>query len=113
MTFKNEGLFCWADMGSTDVEASKKFYSELFGWTWKSMESPKGEDYNFAMVGDAVVAGLTKSMCSEGKSYWATYFNTSDIDSKIKKVEELGATMSSPIFSSETLAPAPVPETSP
>ena len=29
------GSFCWNELATTDAEACKKFYSELFGWTTK------------------------------------------------------------------------------
>ena len=28
------GTFCWIELGTTDSEAAKKFYTELFGWTF-------------------------------------------------------------------------------
>ena len=32
MEFK-AGSFCWLELGTTDQNAAKKFYSNLFGWT--------------------------------------------------------------------------------
>jgi predicted enzyme related to lactoylglutathione lyase len=26
------GTFCWVDLGTTDAEGAKKFYTGLFGW---------------------------------------------------------------------------------
>jgi uncharacterized protein len=26
------GMFCWADLGTTDADAAKVFYTAVFGW---------------------------------------------------------------------------------
>ena len=36
------GHFCWFELATTDRTSAKKFYSELFGWTWN--DSPTGPD---------------------------------------------------------------------
>ena len=28
------GTFCWIDLGTTDQDGAKKFYGELFGWSF-------------------------------------------------------------------------------
>lgn len=28
------GTFCWTDLGTTDVDGAKAFYTGLFGWTF-------------------------------------------------------------------------------
>jgi hypothetical protein len=38
----DEGMLCWADLGTTDVAAAKRFYTALIGWTWK--DEPIGEN---------------------------------------------------------------------
>lgn len=88
MSFNSEGMFCWADMGSTNVEASKKFYTDMFGWTWDDA----GNDYWIAKMGKSMVAGLMKSQCPDGKSYWSTYLNTADLDTTMATAEKNGAT---------------------
>jgi len=27
------GTFCWADLGTPDADAAKRFYTALFGWS--------------------------------------------------------------------------------
>ena len=36
------GSFCWIELGTTDQNAAKKFYGELF--CWKADDSPMGPD---------------------------------------------------------------------
>ncbi len=42
------GTFCWVELGTTDGQAAKKFYTELFGWTFT--ESPVGPGMVYAMA---------------------------------------------------------------
>jgi predicted enzyme related to lactoylglutathione lyase len=35
------GTFCWIDLGTSDVEGAKKFYTQLFDWDY--VDSPMGE----------------------------------------------------------------------
>jgi len=35
MTQHAAGMFCWAQVGTTDPEAAKNFYGGLFGWTYE------------------------------------------------------------------------------
>jgi len=35
MEMPKHGEFCWNDLATSDLEASKKFYRELFGWQFK------------------------------------------------------------------------------
>ena len=34
-----QGTFCWDELATTDMEASKMFYSEIFGWHLKSSDN--------------------------------------------------------------------------
>ena len=32
------GTFCWAELGTTDQDSAKKFYTSLFGWQYKDTD---------------------------------------------------------------------------
>ena len=36
------GSFCWAELATTDLEAAKKLYCELFGWSAVDYPIPGG-----------------------------------------------------------------------
>ena len=40
--------FCWTELLTTDVDGAKKFYSELFGWTFE--DNPVGENQVYVMA---------------------------------------------------------------
>ena len=41
------GTFCWADLGTPDAAAAKRFYTALFGWT--AEDRPMGPDAFYTM----------------------------------------------------------------
>ena len=45
-----DGVFCWIDLGTTDLEAAKAFYSGLFGWTFVDMPTDTGTIYSMAQL---------------------------------------------------------------
>ena len=49
MTKYRPGTFCWSDLASVDVEASKAFYTGLFGW--KVTDIPVGEGVSSSTFG--------------------------------------------------------------
>lgn len=52
-----QGSIHWSELVSADVEASKKFFSQIAGWTITEMPMPNGA-YNICMVDGAPVAGI-------------------------------------------------------
>jgi len=48
------GDIWWVDLGSPDIEASKMFYGDLFGWTFEQGEF----GYNLAHKGSDITAGV-------------------------------------------------------
>ncbi|MER5441608.1 VOC family protein [Streptomyces sp. NPDC002790] len=53
-----EGAPCWADARLADVEAGKRFYGDLFGWTFDEGAGAERGYYTAAYSGDRSVAAL-------------------------------------------------------
>lgn len=87
------GTPCWVDLTSTDLEATKGFYTALFGWSFEDMGEEFGH-YNLISVGDDVVGGSmqydAEFMGPEPNNAWSPYFATKDVAASGKKAEELG-----------------------
>jgi predicted enzyme related to lactoylglutathione lyase len=85
------GTFVWNELGSTDVEAAKKFYTELFGWKLKEGQAASMV-YNEIMVGDRAVGGIYQmgKEYGDAPSHWMAYVAVEDVDASAKRVEELG-----------------------
>ncbi|WP_093800380.1 VOC family protein [Streptomyces sp. Wb2n-11] len=93
-----EGMPCWVDVTLADVEAGKRFYGALFGWTF---EDPGADDR-----GRAVWAGFVNAL-SEGRKVaalapkrdgrmptaWGVYFATDDAVALARKIRDAGGQM--------------------
>ncbi len=93
-----EGMPCWVDVTLADVEAGKRFYGALFGWTF---EDPGVDDR-----GRAVWAGFVNAL-SDGKkaaalapkrdgrmpTAWGVYFATDDAVALARRIRDAGGQM--------------------
>lgn len=91
------GTFCWVELGTTDGEAAKKFYTELFGW--KFTDIPAGPSGVYTMLNQdgkdvAALYTMPEEMTSHGvPPHWMSYVSTSNADETASKAKELGATL--------------------
>lgn len=97
MTFSDEPLLgkaVWHDLVSEDLDAARRFYGGLFGWTFESRQSPVGRDYLLARHGDIYVAGLVAAppRGEDGKnvSRWLPYLSVSNVDSAAARATAAG-----------------------
>lgn len=102
ITSAQPGSFCWVDLHTTDVEAAKAFYSELFGWKTRTDEMPGGGTYTMLSVGDKIIGGLggqTEDMKKQGVlPMWTSYVAVASADDAVAKAVELGGTVIAPAF---------------
>jgi predicted enzyme related to lactoylglutathione lyase len=87
------GTPSWVDLSSPDLDASARFYGELFGWEAVAGEGPVEETGGYRMfrLGDAMVAGLGPAQ--EGQPpVWTTYVSVSDAAAAKAAVEAAGGT---------------------
>ncbi|MFI5236531.1 MAG: VOC family protein [Ignavibacteriales bacterium] len=76
------GKFVWRDLMTDDVPAVKKFYTELFGWTYLNIGDDEN-DYTVVLHGDKPIAGIfkLKDVESENRySQWISYLAVDDIN---------------------------------
>ena len=91
------GTFCWVELGTTDGEAAKKFYTELFGWD--SIDNPIGPGMVYTMLKlDGKDVGALYKMPPEMTSngvppHWMSYVSVNNADEAAAKAKELGATL--------------------
>ena len=80
----------WVDLGSPDLDASREFYAELFGWTADVSDDPQFGGYTTFKKDGKAVAGAG-GLSSEGQvPTWSTYVATDSADATAAKVEENG-----------------------
>ncbi|MCA1626496.1 MAG: VOC family protein [Acidobacteria bacterium] len=85
------GTICWNELTTKNVEAAKKFYTELFGWTLTKSEAA-GVDYTEFQVGGRPFGGMFQMTPEFGDatSHWMAYVAVDDVDAAARRVEELG-----------------------
>ena len=71
------GTFCWAELGTTDVEAATAFYGEVFAW--------EVEGTRFRLDGSDV-AGVEAA----DEARWRSRLSVEDVDALAERVRELG-----------------------
>jgi uncharacterized protein len=87
-----QGTFSWADLGTSDPEAAKAFYSGLFGWQTEDSPLPQGGMYTLAKLQGRAVAGLAGTMPGQPTA-WNSYVTVDDADAAATRAGELGATV--------------------
>jgi len=60
------GIVSWNELVSRDPDASKKFYSQLFGWKIETMNMGPGKEYTMMKVGERPAAGLIRMPTEAG-----------------------------------------------
>ncbi|MEU3255044.1 VOC family protein [Streptomyces sp. NPDC006997] len=81
-----EGVPCWLDAQLADVEAGKRFYGGLFGWSFE--ESYGGTVWAYA-EGEPVAA-LAQKTDGRLPTVWTVYFATPDADALTRRVHAAG-----------------------
>lgn len=91
------GTPCWTDLQTTDVEAAKAFYGELFGWTFDDMPTPMGATYSLAQVGPETVAAIAPQPAMGAQNSipptWNIYIAVDDADKAVAAASDNGGTV--------------------
>ena len=101
------GSFCWVELGTSDNEAAKNFYTQLFGW--EADDHPMGPDgvYTILKLEGKDVGGLyklTPDMVGQGvPPNWMSYVATANADETTEKAKAAGATIMNGPFDVSTL----------
>lgn len=95
--FKTHGAFSWTELMTTDPEAAKKFYSELFGWDIEEMEM-EGMRYAVVKVGEEAIGGIMgiPPETQGAPPNWGTYVTVDDVDATVEQAQALGANILMP-----------------
>ncbi len=84
------GAPCWVDLMSSDVEKSKAFYGELFGWTADEPNPEFGGYTNFRKDGEQV-AGLMAAQEEGMPDVWSVYLAVEDAEKTVEVAKANGA----------------------
>jgi predicted enzyme related to lactoylglutathione lyase len=87
------GVFAWDELMAKDVEAEKRFYGEVFGWTPSDMDMGGGFTYTMFKVGDRDAAGGMPLGDIPAPPNWCTYITPDDVDETVARARKLGASV--------------------
>jgi predicted enzyme related to lactoylglutathione lyase len=89
MSFSTEplqGKVIWHDLITEDLEGARRFYGELFGWTFENSSGARGENYMLARNNNVYVAGMVEiDAANDGNKYsrWLPYISVADVDDAV------------------------------
>lgn len=86
------GKFVWFEIMTHDIEKSKAFYTELFGWGVEEMTMQNDFVYTAFKNGNTPIGGfflLDESM-KDVPAHWLAYLSVEDVDATAKKLEAAG-----------------------
>lgn len=88
---REPGTLSWNELSTSDANASKAFYTSLFGWTAETSDMG-GRDYTVFQSGDDQVAGMMEITPDMGPMppSWGVYFDVEDPDETAGRVKDLG-----------------------
>ena len=83
---------CHVEMNSTDLEATRKLTSELFGWTFQEIQP----GYWLFSAGEGCGGGVSKVEESTGKGDIQFYVSVESIDETLEQAGALGGAVDTP-----------------
>lgn len=96
------GTFCWTDLTTTDQDAAKAFYGELFGWNAVDNEVGDGVYYSMMEIDGKPVGAISPQQQQQRDAgvppTWNSYISVENADETLKRAAELGATVHAPAF---------------
>jgi predicted enzyme related to lactoylglutathione lyase len=99
------GSFCWLELGTTDRNAAKKFYSALFDWTSEDMPMGPEMTYTIFRLGGKDMAGtyqlMKEQLDAHVPPHWMPYIRVENADAAAAKAVKLGA--------KQLMAPSDIP----
>ena len=80
----------WIDLSSADPDASRRPYTQLFGWTADSIAAPVAGGYGIFKLAGKEVAGVGPLQDPSQPTTWTMYVVVADADATAQKVKPAG-----------------------
>lgn len=83
----------WVDLMTSDADAARTFYGELFGWTAETGSEEFGGYFNFVLAGERVAGGMgyQPGMPADAvPDRWSVYLRTEDAEKTVATVADRG-----------------------
>jgi uncharacterized protein len=85
------GKVIWADLVTPDLDAAKRFYGALFGWTFRDV--PGDPNYALVLLDGEPLAGLFQKALPSGQAQqpaWLTFLAVRDVDAAQQTARQHG-----------------------
>jgi predicted enzyme related to lactoylglutathione lyase len=100
--YHTPGSFCWIELATTDQNAAKNFYGELFGWSVNDSPIGPNDFYSmFKIKGRDVGAAYTlrPDQRTQGvPPHWMIYVAVESVDKAAERAAQLGGKVIAPPF---------------
>jgi predicted enzyme related to lactoylglutathione lyase len=80
----------WMDLGTRNMDASKRFYSELFGWTTFEEPDPDLGGYTVYQLDGKAVGGVMNLGDNPAPNSWLPYIGVSDVRATVEAIKSAG-----------------------
>ena len=90
------GAPCWADLWTSDVEGSCRFYSQLFGWEAQEPNEEFGGYFMFTLNGAPIAGGMGDMGDMKADNSWKVYLSTDDIATATTELVKRGGVSLAP-----------------
>jgi len=92
------GQFCWNELATNNLQASKDFYGKVFGW--KFIDHSMGDTtYTMIQLGDNNFGGIwsiPKDQEHHIPPHWMSYILVKNLNESVKSAEKAGASIIKP-----------------
>lgn len=86
------GTPCWVDYGAPDVDAAKRFYADVLGWSFTGGD-PAYSGYLTCLARDREAAAIAPQQDPSDPPRWTTYFATDNADAAAERITDAGGTV--------------------
>lgn len=86
------GKVVWADLVAPDVDAARKFYGELLGWSYRTLEEG-GRPYTLAYRSGLAVAGMIQRRGDDARDAsgrWIGFVSVADVPAAVARTTQRG-----------------------
>src|ERR1700691_2074142 len=90
------GSPCWTDLWTSDVQGSRRFYGELFGWEANEPSPEFGGYFMFSHNGIPTAGAMGDMGDMQANNTWKIYLATDDLAHTIEAAEAAGAQITFP-----------------
>jgi predicted enzyme related to lactoylglutathione lyase len=92
------GAPCWADLWSSDIESSRRFYGQVFGWEALAPDPEFDGYFMFSRQGLPVAGCMGDIGGQAATNTWKIYLDTDDVAKATEGAEALGAQVLVPVL---------------